>query len=1089
MTMRLRPIAFAFSVLLYAQVSVAQFSGITGTGDGINYQYYGTITTELNEIRPFGIYATSVDVYIDFWQSGFTSNVDLTGATLYYKVNSSTFGTANDASWTQVTGTISAVSSSDNDRATFTLTGIASGTDIMFYIRAQTNTGGFRDGYAYPGQASWSTTAPSSQAQTYKIRFNKAAAYNTIRIDGQSHDWQQTSQIAARSTASTSRTLDIMWDDTYIYFLINDGFTASSGDRIHFGFDRNPGAGGDANGTRTSFSGASFPENYRPDIIFRARGTGFETWTNDRGVADGSNGWTYTGDIGNSPTSNMWSVSGTNTTLLEVRIARSAIGSFDSLGVFVWFSNSSDNLYDAFPHGNTASNGLMPIQIGFQSLADGVTPNTDRYFDGQYNHTSSFNIFGITTYRNLRISSPTGVEIGISNSIDSLTVMRDLRIDADATLRPTAVQTITMKGAPGNIINNGFMNASPAFANDLNFVIDSVITLSGSSPVDVFNLTINAGDTLKVTGTNLRTGNTGTITVNGTIEFGETNIVQSWGGTANFTLDSGATLITANQNGVNGTVNGDSSVFNGTIRVGGTVTYNANANYVFSRNGDQTVGFLQRGNLPAITQANRLATLTRPTTRNIVLESDFPLTASISQPALNVGANTTLNIGSFDLTANGSLLGSGTISGTGKVIVSSTPSAIQIGGLTFDTNLDLQDPDGATLIANASVTNSGSLTLGSNVKLTLQSGVTLSLNNAPLTISNPETEHIITQANARLRRSMSASETKLFPVATSGSYFPLEVTTSAGVTGGDVAVGVDGTNPASGRMGNGTFAVQTIYHVQAPSFDFGSGTVSLNFGWLTGAEGTNFDRTKSFPARWTGSMWESYRTNAGLTRNNVPTVKQVSITDLTVLQGEWAVFAADDDSPLPVTLTDFTARATTRGIELLWRTATEQENLGFIVLRNGEEIASYATHHTLRGNGTTLTESQYTFLDDAVEVGRTYTYRLRSVDVSGTIHDYELTASATAIEKIESFALFQNYPNPFNPTTVIRYQLPLKSDVKLELFDMLGRKLATLVSATQDAGSYTVNLSASALNLSSGVYLYRLTAGTFMDAKKMLFVK
>jgi len=283
--------------------------------------------------------------------------------------------------------------------------------------------------------------------------------------------------------------------------------------------------------------------------------------------------------------------------------------------------------------------------------------------------------------------------------------------------------------------------------------------------------------------------------------------------------------------------------------------------------------------------------------------------------------------------------------------------------------------------------------------------------------------------------------------------------------------------------------VQTIYHVQTPSFNFGSGTVSLNFGWLTDAEGTNFERTKSFPARWTGSLWESYRTNSGLTRNNVPTVKQVLITDLTVLQGEWAVFAADDDSPLPVSLTDFTARATPRGIELLWRTATEQDNLGFIVLRNGEEIASYATHHTLRGNGTTLTESQYTFLDDAVEVGRTYTYRLRSVDFSGTIHDYELTASATAIEKIASFELFQNYPNPFNPTTVIRYQLPVKSEVKLELFDVLGRKLATLVSATQDAGSYTVSVSASALNLSSGVYLYRLTAGTFMDTKKMLFVK
>lgn len=1071
---------------LFHHGSFAQFSGITGTGDGINYQYYGTITTALNEIRPFGIYATSIDVYIDFWQLGFTSGVDLTSATLYYKVNAPTFGTANDASWTQVTGTISAVPSSDNDRATFTLTGISPNTDIMFYIRAQTNTGGTRDGYAYPGQASWSTTAPSSQAETYKIRFNQASAYNTLRIDGQPHDWQATSQVAPRSTASATRTLDIMWDATYIYFLINDGFSASAGDRIHFGFDRNPSLGGNANGTTTNFSGASFPENYRPDIIFRARGTGLGTWTNDRATADGSNGWTYTGDIGNSATSDMWSVSGSNISLLEVRIARSAIGSFDSLGIFVWLSNSSDNLYDAFPHGNPSNNGLMPIQIGLPNLDDGTTPSTDRYFDGQYSHTSDFDIFGITTYRDLRISSPTGVVIGISNSLSGLTITRNLRVDANATLRPRAVQTITMTSAQGNIINNGFINASPAFANDLNFTIDGTITLSGSSPVDVFNLTVNAGDTLKVTGTNLRSGNTGTVTVNGTIEFGETNFIEPWGGTAKFALNSGATLITANERGVNGD---NPSSFNGTIRVNGTVTYNNNATYIFSRDGNQTVGFTSQGTLPAISQANRIATLTRPTTRNVTMENNFVVTAVSSSPALNIGANTTLNIGTYTLTANGSLLGDGTISGTGTVAVNSTPAAIQIGGLTFNTNLSLQDSDGATMIGNASVTSSGSLTLGANVKLTLQSGTQLTLNNATLTVSNPETEYIITQPNSSLKRTVGSGETKVFPIGTSATPFPLTTITTSGVTGGDVAVSVEAGNPATGRAGDGTFAIQAIYDISAPGFDFGTGDLSLNFGWLTSAEGSNFDRTKSFPARWTGSVWESYRTNASLTRDNASTIKRVQIGGLTVLAGEWAVFSGDDDSPLPVSLIAFTARATTRGIELVWRTATEQDNLGFILLRNGEELASYQTETRLRGNGTTLSESQYQFVDDAVEVGRTYTYRLRSVDFNGTIHDYDLSATATAIEKILSYQLLQNYPNPFNPTTVIEYQLPEPSAVKLELFDVLGRKVASLVDARQEAGSYRYRLQASSLSLASGVYLYRLTAGTFMSTKKMLFVK
>lgn len=1089
MNAALRPLLLACCLAFASIPTLAQFSGITGTGDGINYQYYGTITTALNEIRPFGIYATSIDVYIDFWQSGFTSGVDLTSATLYYKTNSPTFGTANDASWTQVTGTIAAVTASDNDRATFTLTGISPGTDIMFYIRAQTNTGGFRDGYAYPGQATWSTTAPSSQAQTYKIRFNQSSAYNAIRLDGQPHDWQSTSQIALQSTASATRTLDIMWDATYIYFLINDGFSAQAQDRIHFGFDLNPGAGGNANGTTTSFSGASFPENYRPDIIFRARGTGLGTWTNDRATADGSNGWTYAADIGNSPTSDMWSVSGSDIAILEVRIARSAIGSFTSLGVFVWLSNSGDNCYDSFPLGNPSSNGLMPIQIGFPNLNDGTTPSESRYYDGQYNHTSNFNIFGVTTYRDLRISCPTGVEIGISNSLSGLTITRDLRIDANATLRPTAVQTITMTGAQGNIINDGFINASPAFANDLNFVIDSVITLSGSQPVNVFNLTVNAGDTLKVTGTNLRSGNTGTITVNGVIEFSETNFVSSWGGAANFALNSGATLITANQYGVNGNVNGDSSVVNGTIRVGGTVTYHANASYVFSRDGNQSVGFLARGILPAIAQANRIATLARPTTRAIDLEGDFAVTASVSQPALNIGANTTLVIGGYTLTVNGDMLGSGAIEGEGSVEVNSTPAAIQIGGLTFDANLSLQDPDGATMIGNATITSGGSLALGSNVKLTLQSGALLTVNSNSLNVANPETEYIITQTNAALRRSVVGGDSKLFPVGTSARAFPLTIATATNVVGGNVEVSVDGSNPATGRMGDGTFAVQTIYRIQAPSFNFNGDTVGIKFEWLDASEGSNFDRTKSFPARWTGAIWESYRTNLALARNNVPALKNVSIDGLSVLGGEWAVFSGDDDSPLPVSLLDFVATPTTRGIRLEWRTATEQDNLGFIILRDGEELASYLTSPNLRGNGTTLSESRYEFLDATVDAGRMYAYRLRSVDLNGAIHDYDLTATATAIEKILSYQLYQNYPNPFNPTTLIRYDLPEASQVKLEAFDMLGRKVATLVDARQGAGSYAVPFDAARYGLASGVYLYRLAAGAFVAAKKMLFVK
>ncbi len=85
------------------------------------------------------------------------------------------------------------------------------------------------------------------------------------------------------------------------------------------------------------------------------------------------------------------------------------------------------------------------------------------------------------------------------------------------------------------------------------------------------------------------------------------------------------------------------------------------------------------------------------------------------------------------------------------------------------------------------------------------------------------------------------------------------------------------------------------------------------------------------------------------------------------------------------------------------------------------------------------------------------------------------------------FELKQNFPNPFNPMTVISYQIPVSGDVSLKVYDMLGREVATLVDSRQSAGTYQVEFDAS--RLASGVYLYRLITGEFVQTRQMVLVK
>lgn len=88
---------------------------------------------------------------------------------------------------------------------------------------------------------------------------------------------------------------------------------------------------------------------------------------------------------------------------------------------------------------------------------------------------------------------------------------------------------------------------------------------------------------------------------------------------------------------------------------------------------------------------------------------------------------------------------------------------------------------------------------------------------------------------------------------------------------------------------------------------------------------------------------------------------------------------------------------------------------------------------------------------------------------------------------VSTFHLYQNYPNPFNPVTTIEYQLLTTSNVSLMVFDLLGNQVTNLVNGKEEAGLHSVKFSGN--NLSSGIYYYRLKAGSFTSSKKLILLK
>ncbi|MBT3629756.1 MAG: T9SS type A sorting domain-containing protein [Candidatus Marinimicrobia bacterium] len=201
------------------------------------------------------------------------------------------------------------------------------------------------------------------------------------------------------------------------------------------------------------------------------------------------------------------------------------------------------------------------------------------------------------------------------------------------------------------------------------------------------------------------------------------------------------------------------------------------------------------------------------------------------------------------------------------------------------------------------------------------------------------------------------------------------------------------------------------------------------------------------------------------------------------------------DLSLPVELTYFKGKSTSKGIALSWETASEIENQGFIIERKMEGaqasklMTSYLKNPALEGAGSTTSSSQYSWIDTDVKPGSTYYYTLSDVDYQGSETRHKaLKVTYTEPEedtKPLAFQVSSIYPNPFNPSTSIQLNLDEAATLSLSIYNAKGQLVESLVQ-NQDysAGEHTLNWHAGAV--SSGIYFVQISSGADVLTQKVM---
>jgi len=295
------------------------------------------------------------------------------------------------------------------------------------------------------------------------------------------------------------------------------------------------------------------------------------------------------------------------------------------------------------------------------------------------------------------------------------------------------------------------------------------------------------------------------------------------------------------------------------------------------------------------------------------------------------------------------------------------------------------------------------------------------------------------------------------------------------------------------------------WHIsQSGNGNFSDARITLSYDTLFTDDGVELGTELRIAHLDTSATW-IWNSAGGLGSDDLQgTIRSNSISDFGSGYFTFGDAAGGGDISLPVLLSLFELSEDRGDIVLSWKTESEINNQFWLVQRkenvqvdstqnNPEGTAGQEQFETiakLDGQGTKASETVYAFVDNQTSAGKEYIYRLADVSVNGRQHFHDEYSILVGLPN--RYELFQNYPNPFNPYTNIEYDLPVKSDVHINIYNVRGQKVAELVNDKQNAGYYKMKWNSknqNGLNLASGMYILAIKATGFKDGKKKNFYK